>query len=118
MLIAEIEPDDGEIEGFGLGDFLEAEDVAIESSAPLLIRDEDGDVIDLGDGEGDHGAVLLLRRSSISKPRVALRALGRRSSRPETLKGFHQLFRKTSMDPLRGTPSPPPSTQGALRDPG
>ena len=62
MLIAEVEPDDDEIERFGFGDFGEAEDIAIEPPAALLIGDEDGDVIDFDDLERCHANISAFRR--------------------------------------------------------
>jgi hypothetical protein len=47
LLVAEVEPEGDEVERPRLGDFLEAEHVAIELSAPLDIGDQNGNVIDL-----------------------------------------------------------------------
>jgi hypothetical protein len=47
MLVAQVLPDDHKVEGSRLGNFLEAEDFAVEPTATSHISDQDGDVMDL-----------------------------------------------------------------------
>src|SRR5262249_28329622 len=54
VLIAEVEPDDDEIERARLVDLLEPEDVAVKPAAALDVGDDDGTVVDLSDLHGGH----------------------------------------------------------------
>src|SRR5262249_1477675 len=56
LLIPEVEPEGDEVEGLRFGDFLQAEDSAVEPATRRQVSDEDGDVIDLGNGEGHSSA--------------------------------------------------------------
>jgi hypothetical protein len=55
VLVAQVEPDDDEVERPRLGNLLQAEHVAVEPPAPLHVGDDDRNMVELCHLETGHG---------------------------------------------------------------
>jgi hypothetical protein len=73
VLVAQVEPEDDEVEGARPGNLLQAQQIAIEAPASLHVGDDDGYMIDLTDFEVGHGVVVTVVARvvrCVGRPRV------------------------------------------------